>query len=76
MSKLAQAETVDCNGAAHSNPFIDNCMVCLPYWGSYPVCPTCSHTLRETQPKVWHEGAVRKGYCRTCKKHFALPEGI
>lgn len=26
--------TVPCSGEAHSNPFIDNCMVCLPYtWG-------------------------------------------
>jgi hypothetical protein len=22
-----------CNGEAHSNPFIDNCMVCMPRWG-------------------------------------------
>ena len=25
-----------CTGDAHSNPFIDHCMVCLPHWGSYP----------------------------------------
>lgn len=28
---------VDCPGEAHSNPFIDNCMVCMPNWGHYPV---------------------------------------
>lgn len=22
-----------CTGEAHSNPFIDNCMVCAPRWG-------------------------------------------
>lgn len=22
-----------CTGAAHSNPWIDNCMVCMPRWG-------------------------------------------
>lgn len=22
-----------CNGEAHSNPFIDNCMCCAPRWG-------------------------------------------
>jgi hypothetical protein len=26
---------VECHGEAHSNPFIDHCMVCLPYWGVY-----------------------------------------
>lgn len=24
---------VTCNGEAHGNPFIDNCMVCMPRWG-------------------------------------------
>ena len=23
-----------CTGAAHSNPFIDHCMVCMPGWGT------------------------------------------
>jgi hypothetical protein len=23
-----------CNGEAHSNPFIDHCMVCTPRWGT------------------------------------------
>lgn len=27
---------VECSGEAHSNPFIDHCMVCMPNWGSYP----------------------------------------
>lgn len=26
-----------CNGEAHRNPYIDNCGVCMPYWGVYPV---------------------------------------
>lgn len=24
---------VKCEGEAHSNPFIDNCMTCAPRWG-------------------------------------------
>lgn len=24
---------VECTGAAHSNPFIDNCLTCAPRWG-------------------------------------------
>lgn len=51
----------ECNGEAHSNPYIDNCMVCLPYWGKYPVCPIHDTKLHET------------GYCKKgkhfCKKH-------
>ena len=23
-----------CSGEAHGNPFIDNCMVCMPHWGT------------------------------------------
>lgn len=25
--------TEDCQGAAHSNPWIDNCAICAPFWG-------------------------------------------
>lgn len=25
--------TEDCTGEAHSNAFIDNCMICAPLWG-------------------------------------------
>lgn len=25
--------TEDCDGAAHSNPWIDNCGICAPFWG-------------------------------------------
>ena len=27
---------VKCTGEAHSNPFIDNCGVCMPHWAHYP----------------------------------------
>jgi len=26
-------EVVKCNGEAHRNPHIDNCMMCMPRWG-------------------------------------------
>jgi hypothetical protein len=29
--------TVKCTGEAHSNPYIDNCGVCMPHWGKYPI---------------------------------------
>jgi hypothetical protein len=28
-----QGFLVPCHGEAHSNPFIDNCGVCMPRWG-------------------------------------------
>ena len=42
---------VKCNGEAHSNPFIDNCGICMPHWGHYPVA-----VLKEEEGKPW-EGA-------------------
>lgn len=29
---------IDCTGAAHTNPFIDNCGICAPYWERIPLC--------------------------------------
>lgn len=34
-----------CNGDAHKNPFIDHCMVCLPYWEQVPTCHICGGKL-------------------------------
>jgi hypothetical protein len=55
---------VECIGEAHSNPFIDHCMVCLPYWATYPTCPFCGY-------KVYC--SKRNGfdyYCKNCKKYL------
>ena len=57
MAKTA-AVIVKCTGAAHSNPHIDNCMVCLPYWGEIPTCPVDGRKLADS------------GYCRDCKKFY------
>lgn len=57
---LSQAVIVECSGEAHSNAYIDYCGVCLPYWGSYPVCPTDAVKLSVT------------GWCKTCRKHFSI----
>ena len=37
---------VPCTGAAHSNPHIDNCMMCAPRWGQVEV-PARFATLDE-----------------------------
>ena len=32
----ARGFLVECKGEAHSNPYIDNCGVCMPRWGWHP----------------------------------------
>lgn len=56
-----------CPGAAHSNPYIDNCAICMPYWETYPVCPRCGRKLRETRDK--------RVVCDECQISFELTIG-
>jgi hypothetical protein len=53
-----------CNGEAHSNPHIDHCGVCMPWWGVYPLCPYCGTALRR--------GGTSKARCKHCNKFFTL----
>jgi hypothetical protein len=60
------AQAVECSGEAHKGPYggyIDHCFVCIPYWGTYPICPEHGEKLRES------------GYCRTCRKYYYMGEG-
>lgn len=34
-----------CEGEAHSNAHIDNCMQCAPHWGYWYACPSCTMKL-------------------------------
>ena len=43
---MREAIITTCDGEAHSNGHQDHCMVCLPYWGSYPTCPDCNVKLK------------------------------
>jgi hypothetical protein len=54
------AFVVHCIGEAHSNPYIDNCSMCMPYWGHVPLCPTHDRKLAES------------GYCRLCRKYYFI----
>lgn len=54
---------IQCDGDAHSNPYIDNCMVCAPRWGwvmvpeSHPGdCPDCGAPPRQEGEtwRYWH----------------------
>jgi len=53
---------IKCNGEAHSNPWIDHCMVCLPYWEDIPTCSSCGGKLEINRQK-------RTAWCKQCKKH-------
>lgn len=57
---MRYAVWVKCNGEAHKNPFIDHCMVCMPFWENYPLCPDCKLRLTD------------KGFCRGCHHYFIL----
>lgn len=49
---VRHASKQKCEGEAHSNVYIDNCMLCSPNWGEYYACPACLHKLS------------KKGECR------------
>ena len=59
-SKKPQAIYRNCKGAAHQPPDgwqIDNCIVCAPYWGRYPMCPRDGTALKQS------------GYCHYCHRY-------
>lgn len=37
IEKLYKKIYIPCDGAAHSNPFIDGCLRCMPMWGVMPI---------------------------------------
>lgn len=56
--KDVNLRVVKCIGEAHSNPYIDHCMICMPYWENYVVCIQCGYKVVPTS----------FGYsCRHCK---------
>jgi len=65
---MKQATWVKCNGEAHGNPYIDHCMICIPYWGEYPICPYCNST---------HLGnGVTRTKCKKCGKMVSMKRDI
>lgn len=53
----------DCPGlqdGRYAHSMRDNCWSCAPFWETYPTCPTHGRKLSDT------------GYCRDCRKHYAL----
>lgn len=42
---------VECTGEAHSNPYIDHCYECMPYWKYVPVCPYCRTMIPSRKPE-------------------------
>lgn len=69
MSKnAAKYHTVPCSGEAHSNPHIDNCMMCLNYsWGLIVVPVECAtledwHNLSDAEREAHKRG--RKAFAK------------
>ena len=61
MSKtLPQATIIKCDGEAHSNPYIDNCLRCAPNWGFTLHCASCGTQLK------YSPRATLKRDCPTC----------
>lgn len=55
-----------CEGEAHSNPYIDNCMVCAPRWGYWYECPSCTMRLDE-------KNVCRNPDCLSGGERFQVP---
>jgi hypothetical protein len=61
---MKQAIWIKCNGEAHTNPHIDHCAVCMPYWGEFPKCPYCGGTRLGN-------GAI-KTKCKSCGRMVGM----
>ncbi len=58
-----KARIKECNGQAHKpNVDQDNCMVCMPRWGTLVLCPEHGR------------GLPLSGYCIKCKKYYNTEE--
>ena len=48
---LVTTALIECTGEAHSNPYIDHCMMCAPRWGQreilVPKPGACAHKFKE-----------------------------
>lgn len=77
---------VTCDGEAHANPFIDNCMVCLRHgWGALAACPKCLDTHLQSlndkttdiekpvQYVLLPSKTKRTGQCVTCFTRYSIP---
>jgi len=63
-SSKRAALTRRCSESCPHHEMNDHCLVCAPYWDSYPVCPDCHTKLSE--------GASGKVFtCRKCHKRFS-----
>lgn len=68
---MATVKLAKCTGEAHSNPYIDNCMICAPYWEEYPTCSACGSKLPKKQ-ELNGVRTYRGSGCRDCKKGIKI----
>ncbi len=61
-----------CDGEAHTNGYQDHCMVCLPNWGSYPVCPDCGRKLKRGSGAAIGRARCTNSACASVRRWFSL----
>jgi hypothetical protein len=60
--KMKNVIWIKCNGEAHKREVdYDHCMVCMPWWGEYPICPVCHGGFRKNNTRL---------FCKTCRKYY------
>ena len=71
-AKLVTTGLVPCTGEAHSNPYIDHCMMCAPYWGMREVLVAIegSHEHNFVSYDKWNTQCTLCG----CPKPDPIPE--
>lgn len=76
MSTVINWYTVKCEGEAHSNPFIDNCITCTPLWGRVliPVEFSSLEEYREAYRKMSDQ--EKKKYNSSKKKYIKILNAI
>jgi hypothetical protein len=62
-----------CCGEAHSNPYIDNCWTCAPFWELFPACPDCAGTLTRVASKQARQVArCTNSACASVRRWFNI----
>lgn len=69
MTKKAEAwHCVPCTGEAHSNPYIDNCGVCAPFFWARVVVPVSCASLHEWRERFGSADDAERKRLSRCQK--------
>jgi hypothetical protein len=68
MSNVLEIQWERCSGEAHTNPYIDHCQLCMPYWEDIPTCPDDHRKLADKGNYFQCPLCRRKFTKRRCKE--------